>query len=165
MQCPLCTGWKTIAVVGVLAVVGTLFVCRLMPGCLLGPAEGARSSARGDLIDQDAVSAELPVSGEIEYVDESTFEQKVLGSDVPVLVDFYADWCVPCRMLAPTLEELAEELSDAKIVKVNIDQNPRLAARYGIDALPSLLVFDEGEIRGGHVGLAGKDELREMVRP
>lgn len=101
--------------------------------------------------------------GKVHHADEDNFGQLVLKSEVPVLVDFYADWCGPCRMIGPVLEELARETSDAKIVKVNIDQSPQLAARYGIDAIPNLKVFQDGEVVDEHVGLARKADLEKML--
>ena len=101
--------------------------------------------------------------GTVFHANESNFDDLVLTSDVPVLVDFYADWCGPCRMLAPLLEELAKETSDAKIVKVNVDHAPQLARRYGIQSIPSLKVFDGGEVVDEHVGLANKGQLKSML--
>ena len=101
--------------------------------------------------------------GTVHHANDSNFSQLVLNSDVPVLVDFYADWCGPCRMLAPLLEELAKETSDAKIVKVNVDHAPQLARRYGIQSIPSLKVFDGGEVVDEHVGLANKGQLKSML--
>jgi thioredoxin 1 len=155
--------WRAIAVAGALLVAGGLFVCNLTPGCLFGPAAGSQPSAHADPTDGTAVSGGIPTPRRIEHADEATFEQRVLGSDVPVLVDFYADWCVPCQTLAPTLEQLARELPDAKIVKVNVDQNPRLAARYRISSIPNLLVFNNGQITAEHTGLASKDQLRALL--
>jgi thioredoxin 1 len=80
-----------------------------------------------------------------------------------VLVEFYADWCPTCRAMAPTLEQLAGEMPGAKIVKVNVDDSPQLASRYGIDSIPSLLVFKDGQVVAAHVGLASRDQLRELV--
>jgi thioredoxin 1 len=102
-------------------------------------------------------------AGEIQHADEANFERLVLNSDVPVLVDFYADWCGPCRMVAPVLEELARETTDAKIVKVNVDHSPQLAARYDINSIPSLKVFDDGTVTDQHVGLANKARLKKML--
>jgi len=99
----------------------------------------------------------------VHHADEDNFAELVLNSDVPVLVDFYADWCGPCRMVAPVLEELAKEAADAKIVKVNVDESPLLAARYDINSIPSLKVFEEGEVVEGHVGLASKGRLKKML--
>ncbi len=99
----------------------------------------------------------------IVHADAGTFEQEVLQSEVPVLVDFYADWCGPCQMLAPTLETLARETSHAKIVKVNVDHNPELARQYRVSSIPTLLVFDGGKVTGEHVGLAGKSQLESLL--
>lgn len=163
MKCRLCNSWKGIAVAGLLVVAGGLFVCKLTPGCLLGPAAGSRPAAHADPTDVTAVSGRIPTPREIEHADEATFERQVLRSDVPVLVDFHADWCVACRALAPTLEQLARELPDARIVKVNVDQNPRLAARYRVSSIPNLLVFKDGQISAEHLGLASKDQLRALL--
>jgi thioredoxin 1 len=92
-----------------------------------------------------------------------SFADDVLRADVPVLVDFYADWCGPCRLLAPALEELAEETQDAKIVKVNVDDDPDLAAEYQVSSIPTLLVFEDGRVVDRHVGLASKSQLRGLL--
>jgi len=100
----------------------------------------------------------------IEHASEADFAAKVLQSKVPVLVDFYADWCGPCRMLAPLLREAAQELTGAKIVKVNVDHSPALATRYGVRAIPTLLVFRNGEPVAQHVGLATKEQIKQFLR-
>ena len=109
------------------------------------------------------MSTSTPTAGQVLYADQSNFDQLVLNSDVPVLVDFYADWCGPCRMIAPVLEELAGETTHARIVKVNVDQDPRLAARYGISSIPSLLVFRDGQVADQSVGLVGKAQLKALL--
>lgn len=101
--------------------------------------------------------------GKVHYADEANFAELVLNSDAPVLVDFYADWCGPCRMVAPVLEELARDTTDANIVKVNVDHSPKLAERYGISSIPSLKVFEDGKVVDGHVGLASKARLKAML--
>jgi thioredoxin 1 len=101
--------------------------------------------------------------GKVYHADEANFSEVVLGSDVPVLVDFYADWCGPCRMVAPVLDELARETTEAKIVKVNVDRSPQLAARYGINSIPALKVFDDGKVVDEQVGLASKTRLKKML--
>ena len=101
--------------------------------------------------------------GKVHHADEDDFAELVLNSDVTVLVDFYADWCGPCQMVAPVLEELARETTDAKIVKVNVDHSPRLAARYGINSIPNLKVFEDGKTVDEEVGLASKARLKAML--
>jgi len=99
----------------------------------------------------------------IEHVDEGGFQQKVLNADGTVLVDFYADGCGPCRALGPLLEEIAGENPNAKIVKVNVDDSPDLAAQYRIHAIPSLKVFKKGKVVAGHVGMADKRQLQTLL--
>lgn len=95
-------------------------------------------------------------------VDESNFEQVVLKSEKPVLVDFWADWCRPCKMIAPILDELSEEYSDRiSFVKLDVDQNPRTAAKYGIMSIPTLLIFKNGEPVSNIVGLRPKGDLKK----
>ncbi len=93
-------------------------------------------------------------------INETSFETEVLKSAQPVLVDFWADWCGPCKMIAPLLDEIArEQAGKAKVVKVNVDDNPGLAARYGIQSIPTLLYFAGGEVRGQTVGVTGKNAI------
>ena len=93
---------------------------------------------------------------------ENQFELEVLKSLEPVLVDFYADWCGPCKMVAPVLEEIAKE-SDARIAKINIDQQPNLASRYGILSIPTFIVFQEGKEIKKMVGVKSKQELLDSL--
>ena len=95
-------------------------------------------------------------------VTTADFEKEVLQSDVPVLVDFWAPWCPPCRAIAPTLDALADEYQGkAKIVKVDVDDEPEVASRYGISSIPALLLFKGGEQVGQLVGRASESEHRQ----
>ena len=100
---------------------------------------------------------------QVQHANETNFDSLVLKSNVPVLVDFYAEWCGPCQRLTPILEELARETPDAKIVKVNVDHSPNLAAEYGVDSIPSLRVFKNGAVTEQFVGLANKSQLKSMI--
>lgn len=97
-------------------------------------------------------------------VTADNFEAEVLKSTVPVLVDFYADWCGPCQALIPTIDELASELEGkAKIVKVDVDASGELAQKYEVMSIPALKVFNGGEVTGEAVGLQSKDNLKKLL--
>ncbi len=97
-------------------------------------------------------------------VDDGNFEQVVLQSKTPVLVDFWAPWCRPCLMIAPILDELAEEYSGrASIARLDVDQNPKIASRYNIMSIPTLLIFKKGEPTSQIVGFRPKDELKQTL--
>lgn len=92
-------------------------------------------------------------------VTKDTFAAEVLQSEIPVLVDFYADWCMPCKMLGPVIEEIAEENPQIKVCKVNIDEQQELAAEYSVMSIPNIIVFKGGNISASTVGVRSKDEL------
>jgi len=103
-------------------------------------------------------------SDKVHEFTEGNFDQEVLQSDVPVLVDFWAEWCMPCRMLAPTIDQVAEEFDGkAKIGKVDTDANREISVKYGISAIPTVILFKGGEVHKKFVGLTNKDDLASAL--
>lgn len=98
-------------------------------------------------------------------VDKTNFKSEVLDSNVPVVVDFWAEWCGPCKMIGPSLEEISGEMAGkVKIVKLNIDENPELGAQFGVRSIPTLLMFKAGAIASNLVGAAPKSRLNDWIK-
>ncbi len=98
-------------------------------------------------------------------INKNNFEQEVIKSEIPVIVDFWATWCGPCRMIAPILEEIANEnVGKIKVAKINVDEEMELAVKFKIEAIPTLLIFKNGEIVNKSLGVLGKEEILNLVK-
>ncbi len=105
------------------------------------------------------------MAGNVSEVTEQTFESSVLKSEKPVLVDFWAPWCGPCRIIAPHLEELNNERGDLRVVKLNVDDNPQTAAQYGVMSIPTLILFKGGAEAKKIIGALPKKRLEQEIEP
>ncbi len=94
---------------------------------------------------------------------KDNFDSEVLKATQTVLVDFYADWCGPCKMMAPIIEKLAQDRTDAKICKINIDDEAKLAEKYGVMSIPTIVAFKNGQEAGRSVGLVSQDKLEDLI--
>lgn len=104
------------------------------------------------------------MSGEIVYVTDDSFEQEVLQSDIPVLVDYWAEWCGPCKMIAPILDEIVSEYAGKlKIAKLNIDENSATPPKFGIRGIPTLMIFKDGDVEATKVGALSKSQLTAFI--
>ena len=100
----------------------------------------------------------------ITTITKDNFEKEIVKADKPVLVDFWASWCGPCRMLSPTIDEIAEEHPEIKVCKINIDDEAELAIRHGVMSVPTLMIFKNGEITQTAVGVRPKDEILDLLK-
>lgn len=99
----------------------------------------------------------------VKTITKDNFDSEVLGSDKPVLVDFWAEWCMPCRMLSPVVDEVASENSAVSVGKINVDEQPELAARFGVMSIPTLIVFKNGEAVQRSVGVIPKAQVEALL--
>ena len=100
---------------------------------------------------------------EVKNINEQEFEKEVLQSDVPVLVDFWAPWCGPCRMMGPIVDEISEENLELKVCKVNVDEASELAIKYDVESIPTLIYFKNGEVRATMIGLRTKQDIMNEI--
>lgn len=101
---------------------------------------------------------------EVKKITTEQFEKEVLKSEIPVLADFYADWCGPCKMMSPIVEDVAESLSGkVNVVKINVDEETELAVKYGVSSIPTLVLIKDGQVVTNLVGMRDKKELEEII--
>jgi len=107
---------------------------------------------------------EIPVSDKITHTSDAAFQQEVLESDTPVLLDFWAEWCGPCKSIAPVLDQLAGEYEGKlKVVKINIDENQQTPRQYGIRGIPTLMIFKDGKVQATQIGAVSKTQLTQII--
>jgi thioredoxin 1 len=141
-------------------------------GCYHRPAQPVNNQELGKRIARDKLASngcinkdgESRKMAEITDVTDATFESEVLKSETPVLVDFWAEWCAPCRRVAPIVKEIADSYGERlKVVKINIDDSPQVPGNYGIRSIPTILAFKDGQVVSQLVGLRPKGDFEEMV--
>ena len=104
------------------------------------------------------------MSSHISAISDDSFEKEVIAADKPVLVDFWAQWCGPCKALAPILDDLAQKYADkVKIVKLDVDQNPTTPPKFGVRGIPTLILFKDGQVKATQVGLVSKADLTKFI--
>ena len=96
-------------------------------------------------------------------VTSANFESEVIKSNKPVIIDFYADWCGPCKILGPTMEQIADERSDLKVVKINVDEEGELAQQFNVMSIPTIVVMKEGKVTNGSMGVQSKDRVLKLL--
>ena len=125
------------------------------------PAGAVHTFVAHDFGDSFQKDEDIPM---VDKVTDATFDKDVINAATPVVVDFWAEWCGPCRMIGPALEEISKSLGDkVKIVKLNVDENPGTAAKYGIMSIPTLMLFKDGQLASRQVGAAPKQKLEQWI--
>lgn len=131
---------------------------------IIGGLAGRKQHAAAQQILGKVSIQEVWMSDNVHEVTDQSFEEEVLQSSNPVLVDFWAAWCAPCRMLSPTIDQIAEDFAGrAKVVKLNVDDNMETSAKYGIKGIPTLLLFKDGEIKDQVVGATSREGIARLI--
>ncbi|MBQ9267316.1 MAG: thioredoxin [Clostridia bacterium] len=145
---------------------GVVILIVLLAGVLFGASYFSKNAGKvsRNEIESKELENTITENGAVQEVSASSFSKEVLQSDKKVLIDFYADWCEPCKMLSPLVEQVASENSDVKFVKINVDENDDLATRYRVLYIPTLVVIENGEEINRAVGYIEKNEIQELIR-
>lgn len=139
-----------------------LIVCVIVASIFINKngIETPKQSGESNILNKNKEEEDMNVI----KVNDSNFEQEVLKSNIPVLVDFYADWCGPCKMLSPTVDEIASENDDVKVVKVNVDESQNTAIKYQVMSIPTLVVIKNGNEVNRSVGVVDKEDILNMIK-
>ena len=139
-----------------------LIVCVIVTSIFINKngIETPKQSGESNILNKNKEEEDMNVI----KVNDSNFEQEVLKSNIPVLVDFYADWCGPCKMLSPTVDEIASENDDVKVVKVNVDESQNTAIKYQVMSIPTLVVIKNGNEVNRSVGVVDKEDILNMIK-
>jgi thioredoxin 1 len=137
---------------------------RMLFSVRMRPALSAATTARLKYIPTHLANKDIPMSEHIHYITDDSFEQEVLQSPLPVLVDYWADWCGPCKMISPILDEVSKDYAGRlKVCKLNIDENPATPPKYAIRGIPTLMLFKNGNVEATKVGALSKSQLAAFV--
>jgi thioredoxin 1 len=138
----------------------------MKPGCrgAVRPEEGSNQKKSDSIQGKEGNTMNRPEENGVNHVSDQTFDQEVIGSESPVLVDFWAPWCGPCKQIGPVLEQLASRYRDRmSVAKVNVDENAGVASRYGVRSIPALMLFKQGKMVASLVGARPLEELERFV--
>jgi thioredoxin 1 len=138
----------------------------MRPGCrgAARPEEGSRQRTSGSIPEKEEHTMNRTEEDGVNHVSEQTFDQEVIGSESPVLVDFWAPWCGPCKQIGPVLEQLASRYRGRmSVAKVNVDENAGVASRYGVRSIPALMLFKQGKMVASLVGARPLEDLERFV--
>ena len=141
-----------------------LILCIIGISCFLNKETEKRFGSSNTVINQDEEVVTDNVESKVIAVTNETFKNEVLDSNQKVVIDFYADWCGPCKVFSPIFEKVSQELEDVKFVRVNVDEEPELANKYMAYSIPYIVVIENGEVVNSHTGLVDEEALKQLIK-